>query len=150
LGVQIVGVETTPGHTPLLAPWNIVDGDVRHLAEAGAVVLDRSEYNKLKIDRVGTHTEIAGVRAEVVALTNGIRSFTTSPIVFADLRTARSYLGPLGPDAVTYVLVELEPGADPAVVKSRIDALPHLKSYTTKEMSDRTRSYWSSRTGVGA
>ena len=149
LGVQVVGVETTPGHKPLLAPWNVVAGDVHRLGEAGAIVLDKSEYGKLRIDRVGHTTEIAGVRAEVVALTSGIRSFTTSPIVFTDIRTARSYL-PLGADAVTYILVELEPGADAAAVKARIDALPHLASYTTSEMSARTRSYWSSRTGVGA
>jgi putative ABC transport system permease protein len=134
---------------PLLAPWNVVAGDVRRLAEPGAIVLDKSEYGKLQIDRVGTTTEIAGVRAEVVALTSGIRSFTTSPILFTDIRTARSYL-PLGTDAVTYVLVELEPGTDPAVVQARINALPHLAAYTTSEMSQRTRSYWSSRTGVGA
>jgi putative ABC transport system permease protein len=147
--VQVVGVETTPGHMPLLAPWNVVAGDVHRLAEPGAIVLDKSEYAKLKIDRVGTTTEIAGVRAEVVALTSGIRSFTTSPIVFTDIRTARSYM-PLGSDAVTYILVELEPGAEISAVKARIDALPHLASYTTSEMSARTRSYWSSRTGVGA
>ena len=29
LGVQIVGIETAPGHAPLLAPWNVVAGDVR-------------------------------------------------------------------------------------------------------------------------
>jgi len=149
LGVQVVGVETTPGHKPLLAPWNVIDGDASRLSEPGAIVLDKSEYPKLKIDRVGHQTEISGVHAEVVALTNGIRSFTTSPIVFADIKTARSYL-PLGLDPVTYVLVELEPGVEANVVKARIDALPHLKSYTTPEMSERTRSYWSSRTWVGA
>src|SRR5262245_29055949 len=41
LGVQIVGVETTPGHTPLLAPWRVVAGDVNRLGEAGAIVVDK-------------------------------------------------------------------------------------------------------------
>src|SRR6185436_12349436 len=150
LGVQIVGVETAAGHAPLLAPWNVVAGDARRLAEPGAIALDRTEYAKLKIDRVGHITEIAGVRAEVVALTSGIRSFTTSPIIFTDVRTARSYLPQLGSEPVTYVLVKVEPGADIAAVKARIDALPHLAAYTTAQMSQRTRTYWSTRTGVGA
>ncbi|HEX7841017.1 MAG TPA: ABC transporter permease, partial [Kofleriaceae bacterium] len=154
LGVQIVGIETrietTPGHRPLLAPWNVIAGDTRHLAEPGAIVIDRTEYPKLKIDRVGHTTEISGVRAEVVALTSGIRSFTTSPIVFTDLRTARSYLPQLGAEPVTYVLVEVAPGAQVADVQARINALPHLAAYTTAQMSARTRSYWSTRTGVGA
>jgi len=151
LGVQIVGVETAAGHAPLLAPWNVIAGDARRLAEPGAIVLDRTEYAKLKIDRVGHITEIAGVRAEVVALTRGIRSFTTSPIIFTDVRTARSYLPQLGSgEPVTYVLVKVAPGADVAAVQARIDALPHLAAYTTAQMSERTRTYWSTRTGVGA
>ena len=150
LGVQIVGIETTPGRRPLLAPWNVVAGDAARLAEPGAIVLDRSEYAKLKIDRIGHTTEIAGVRAEVVAMTQGIRSFTTSPIVFTDLKTARSYLPGLGQEPVTYVLVELAPGARAEDVQRRINELPHLAAYTTPQMSGRTRSYWSTRTGVGA
>jgi putative ABC transport system permease protein len=150
LGVQVVGIETTPGRRPLLAPWNVIAGDTRRLAEPGAIVIDRTEYPKLKIDRVGHVTEIAGVRAEVVAMTSGIRSFTTSPIVFTDLRTARSFLPQLGGEPVTYVLVEVEPATDVATVQARINALPHLAAYTTKQMSERTRSYWSTRTGVGA
>ena len=150
LGVQVVGIETTPGVKPLLSPWNVVDGDARRLVEPGAIVVDRSEYPKLKIDRVGHVAEVSGVRAEVVAMTSGIRSFTTSPIVFTDLRTARSFLPQLGAEPVTYVLVEVAPGTRVADVQARINALPHLAAYTTAQMSARTRSYWSTRTGVGA
>lgn len=150
LGVQVVGIETTPGVKPLLAPWNVVAGDARRLAEPGAIVVDRSEYPKLKIDRVGHRAEVSGVRAEVVALTSGIRSFTTSPIVFTDMRTARSYLPQLGGDAVTYVLVDVADKSQIAAVQARINALPHLAAYTRAQMSERTRTYWSKRTGVGA
>jgi len=150
LGVQVVGVDQPPiGQRPLLAPWNVIDGDPHRISQPGAIVIDRSEYPKLHIDRVGHQTEISGVRAEVVALTSGIRSFTTSPIVFTDLKTARSYL-PLGNDAVTYVLCKVAPGEDVETVRARIDALPHLAAYTQAQMSSRTRTYWSSRTGVGA
>ncbi|HEU4734725.1 MAG TPA: ABC transporter permease [Kofleriaceae bacterium] len=150
IGVQVVGIETTPGHRPLLTPWDVVAGDAGRLAEPGAIVVDRSEYKKLRIDRVGHRTEIAGVRAEVVALTDGIRSFTTSPIAFAELRTARSYLPQLGDEPVTYVLVEVAPGVSVTEVRDRINALPHLAAYTTAQMSARTRSYWAERTGIGA
>ena len=150
LGVQIVGIEHVPGVAPLLAPWNVIAGEVARLPEAGAVVIDKSEYKKLKIDQVGVQTEISGVRAQIVAMTMGIRSFTTSPIVFTDLRSARSYLRGLGDDAVTYVLVKVQPGVSPELVKNRINDIPHLAAYTTSEMSARTRTYWSTRTGVGA
>jgi putative ABC transport system permease protein len=147
LGVQIVGIENGGS---LLAPWHVVAGDAHRLGEAGAIVVDRSEYAKLGIDHIGHTTEISGVRAQVVAMTQGIRSFTTSPIVFTDLRSARAYMAGLGTDAVTYVLVKVKPGVDVDWVKSQIDQLPHLAAYTTHEMSQRTQAYWSSRTGVGA
>ena len=70
--------------------------------------------------------------------------------MFTELRSARSYLPGLGAEAVTYVLVKVAPGASVAEVQAGINALPHLAAYTTSEMSARTRSYWSSRTGVGA
>jgi len=150
LGVQIVGIESVrAGIQPLLAPWNVVAGDAQRLTEAGAIVIDKTEYAKLQIDRVGTQTEISGVHAQVVAMTSGIRSFTTSPIVFTDLRSARSYLRGLGDDAVTYVLVKTAPGMIEQV-KRTINALPHLAAFSTSEMSQRTRTYWSTRTGVGA
>jgi putative ABC transport system permease protein len=149
LGVQIVGVEHVPGQPPLLAPWNVIAGDAKRLPEAGAIAVDETEYAKLEIDQVGTQTEISGVYARVVAMTSGIRSFTTSPIVFTDLRSARSYLRGLGDDAVTYVLVKTDPGMVEQV-KRAINELPHLAAYTTSEMSQRTRTYWSTRTGVGA
>jgi putative ABC transport system permease protein len=147
LGVQIVGIENGGS---LLAPWHVVAGNAHRLGEAGAIVVDRSEYAKLGIDHIGHTTEISGVRAQVVAMTQGIRSFTTSPIVFTDLRSARAYMAGLGTDAVTYVLVKVKPGVDVDWVKSQIDQLPHLAAYTTHEMSQRTQAYWSSRTGVGA
>jgi putative ABC transport system permease protein len=150
LGAQIVGVDTAPGVKPMLAPWNVIAGDARKLSEPGAIVVDESEYSKIKIDRVGHTTEISGVRAEVVAITSGIRSFTTSPIIFTDIRTARSFMPALGHEPVTYVLVKVAAGESVDAVKARINALPHLAAYTRSEMSSRTRSYWSSRTGVGA
>src|SRR5262245_32138908 len=110
LGVQIVGIETTAGYAPMLAPWHVVAGYANRLAEAGAIVVDKSEYSKLQIDRVGHRTEISGVSAHVVALTQGIRSFTTSPIVFTDMRSARSFMPVLGTNAVTYVLVKVKAG----------------------------------------
>ena len=150
LGAQILGVETAPGTRPLLAPWNVVEGDANRLSQPGAIIIDTTEYAKLHIDKIGHRTEISGVRAELVAMTSGIRSFTTSPIIFTDIRTARSFMPQLGAEPVTYVLVKVAPGASIDAVKARINMLPNLAAYTTEEMSTRTRSYWSTRTGVGA
>ncbi|MBE7451964.1 MAG: ABC transporter permease [Kofleriaceae bacterium] len=145
-GVQVVGLE--PGGR-LLRPWNVVAGDPAHIHQAGAIMVDVTEAAKLKLDRVGERREIFGVRAEVVGLTRGIRSFTTSPFVWTDLDSARAYaLYPA--ERFNYVLVEAAPGVDPGDLARRLDQLPGLDAYTGPTMSARARHYWSSRTGVGA
>jgi putative ABC transport system permease protein len=146
LGVQIVGVEPK---AELMRPWHVIAGDGARLGEPGAITVDRSEYAKLHIDRVGHRTEIGGARAEVVAMTDGIRSFTTSPLVFTDLTSARTFTG-YRSEAENYVLVRVAPAADPVAVRDALRRIPNVDAYTTAEMSARTQQYWSSRTGVGA
>ncbi len=145
-GVQVVGLD--PG-ARLLAPWNVVAGDVRRLGTAGAIVTDITEAPKLGVRRVGERREIFGARAEVVALTRGIRSFTTSPFVWADLDSARAYTN-YPADRFNFVMVTAAPGVAPAALARRLSALPDLDAYTTARMSARARHYWSARTGVGA
>jgi len=145
-GVQVVGVEKG---ARLGGPWNLVAGDARRVAEVDGIVVDETEYAKLKVGKLEERREISGARAKVVGLTKGIRSFTTSPFVFTNLDTARSYTN-LRKDQINYVLVRAAPGTDLTTLKARLDQIPHVDAYTKAEMSERTRSYWSSRTGVGA
>ena len=56
-------------------------------------------------------TEIRGRRVKVVAITDGIRSFTTTPYIFVDLKSARTYTG-TPPDRANNLLVRLNNGAD--------------------------------------
>src|SRR6187549_3194549 len=145
-GVEVVGIERG---ARLMKPWNVVAGEPWRTREAEGVVVDRTEFPKLLPQGVGDRSEISGTRARVVALTDGIRSFTTSPFVFANLDTARAYTR-LGPNEFTYVLVKAAPGVDLAALRARISRLPYVVAYDTPTFSERTRSYWSERTGVGA
>ncbi|HKA90558.1 MAG TPA: ABC transporter permease [Haliangiales bacterium] len=145
-GVQVVGLEKRP---VLGGPWNVVAGDTGRTAEVDGIVVDQTEFGKLKIERLDERREISGARAKVVGLTKGIRSFTTSPFVFTNLDTARTYTR-MEKDQINYVLVKAQPGVPLATIKARLDTIPHVAAYTTAEMSERTRAYWSSRTGVGA
>jgi putative ABC transport system permease protein len=149
LAVEMVGIDTSERDAPLLAPWNVVAGDATRLDERGAIIIDETEYPKLGMDRIGDSTEITHVSAHIVALTQGIRSFTTAPIVFADMRSARSFMPGLGTKAVTYVLVKVKDSESIEAVTQRINKLPYLAAYTRQDMAKRARSYWSDRTGVG-
>jgi putative ABC transport system permease protein len=144
-GVQVVGLEA---NARLLSPWHVVEGDARHVKDVDGIVVDRTEFGKLRIDAIGARREITGSRARVVGLTHGIRSFTTSPFVFTNLDSARTYAR-LGANDLTYILVQAAPDLTPAALKARLAGIPNVDAYTTAEMSARTRSYWSTRTGVG-
>jgi putative ABC transport system permease protein len=145
-GVQILGLEP---HATMLKPWDLVAGDADDIAQSDGILVDETEYAKLHIDHVGQRAEVTGVRARVVGLTHGIRSFTTSPFVWTNLVSARAYSN-LNHDSVTYVLVKAAPGTDPIELRSRLSQLSHLDAFTKAELSSRTRAYWSERTGIAA
>ena len=104
-GVEVVGLERG---ARLFKPWNVVEGDARRVSEVDGIVVDRSEFPKLQMTALGDRREISGMRSRIVALTQGIRSFTTSPYVFTNLHTARAYTR-VRPDQITYVLVQASP-----------------------------------------
>jgi putative ABC transport system permease protein len=145
LGVQVVGIEP---NARLVGPWNVVAGDPSHLRDIDGIIVDQTEFAKLKIDAIGARREISGARARVIGLTSGIRSFTTSPFVFTNLDTARTFAR-LGPGDVTYVLVQPAAGVSVDELKARIKQIDNVDAFTTAEISERTRGYWSKRTGVG-
>jgi len=144
-GVEVVGLERD---ARLFRPWNVVEGDARRAAEIDGIVVDRSEFPKLQTSGVGDRREISGMRSRIVALTQGIRSFTTSPYVFTNLQTARVYTR-VRPDQITYVLVEAEPSIDIATLRARLNRIPNVAAYDARGFSRRARAYWSERTGVG-
>ncbi|MGQ0686256.1 ABC transporter permease [Bradyrhizobium sp.] len=133
-----------------LQPWNVVEGDVRSLSQVGAVVVDRSYFDRLGISSVGETAEIRGRRVKVVALTDGIRSFTTTPYVFVDLRNARQYTGTF-PERASSLVVRVKSDADRTSVLEAVKAkVGDAEVLTSAEFRDRSRSFWLFGTGAGA
>ncbi len=145
--VFVVGSDLRAGG---LRPWNLVAGSVEALEIPGAIAVDRSYLDRLGITGIGSHAEIRDHKVEVVALTEGIRSFTTTPYVFVPLDRARTYTG-VASSKATYFLVRVAPNADLETVRSRITAnLSDVQVLTSAEFRDRSRSFWLFGTGAGA
>ena len=106
--VFIVGADL---HDGALRPWNVVDGDVQALSQGYSVAVDRTYFDRLGVTGIGSTAEIRGRKVKVVALTDGIRSFTTTPYVFVDLKNARTFTGTPS-DRANDLLVRLSPDAD--------------------------------------
>ncbi len=106
--VFIVGSDFSSG---AVLPWNVVEGSAGALAVPGTVAIDRSYYSRLGVKDIGIGAQIRGLPVTVGAITDGIRSFTTTPYVFSDLESARSYIG-LPASFVSHFLVRVAQGAN--------------------------------------
>jgi putative ABC transport system permease protein len=133
-----------------LHPWNLVGGSLEALSIPGAVAIDRSYFERLGSKGLGDTSEIRDQRVEVTAVTNGIRSFATTPYVFTTLDRGRAYVGAASNKA-TYYMLHLAPGADRDAVRARLDAsLFDAEALTPGEFRSRSRSFWLFGTGAGA
>jgi putative ABC transport system permease protein len=137
-------------NTGLVGPWNLVEGDLESLRRPDAVAVDRLFAEKLGIQGPGDQVEINRRRARVVAMTQGIRSFTTSPWIFTSARTAQTMSG-FDSTQWNYLIATLEPGQDPQRVRDALRAaIPRADVYTAEELANTTRDYWLLTTGAGA
>lgn len=133
-----------------LQPWNVIAGSVQALSEPGAVAVDATYDKRLGLEGLGTKANIRGKKVHVVALTEGIRSFTTTPYIFADIDSARRYIG-LPKSVASYYLVKLKPGADLKRVQHDLQTgISKVDVLTTPQFAERSRQFWLFSTGAGA
>jgi putative ABC transport system permease protein len=133
-----------------LPPWNLIEGDARALSVPDAVAVDRSYSDRLGTTTYGADVEIGGQRGRIMAVTKGIRSFTTTPYLFASLDRARGYTG-IPANKASFLLLRLSPSADRETVKAQLRAkLSDVDVLTPGEFSRRSRSFWLFDTGAGA
>jgi putative ABC transport system permease protein len=144
--VVVVGSDAEDGG---LRPWNVVEGDVSGLGARDAVIIDKTYLADLGISNVGDTAQIGASRVRISGFTDGIRSFTVSPYVFTTTNRARSLLD-MPADMITYVLVKLEPGADPEIVRNLLrEKVPDSEVLTKAEFRDRSLNHWLFATGAG-
>jgi putative ABC transport system permease protein len=145
--VFVVGADQESGG---LKPWNVIEGTAEALAEPGAVAADRSYLERLGVSGLGAEAEIHGRKVHIAAVTGGIRSFTTTPYIFAELGAARSYIG-LRRSNASDLLVQLEPESDATQIRREIQSnIPDADVLTPDEFRSRSRSFWLFGTGAGA
>jgi putative ABC transport system permease protein len=146
--IQIIGVR--PGSS-MGQPWSVVEGSVEALKQEDSVIVDDLYKEKLGVNRIGDRVEIGDHRARVVGFTHGIRSFTTSPFVYATFKQSLDYTNPVSTEeSVAYVLVKAAPGVAPRELQKKLRTrLSDVDVYTTAEFSRKTQFYWMFTTGAG-
>jgi putative ABC transport system permease protein len=145
--VFVVGSDLRSGG---LEPWNLVEGKIEALSTPKAVAVDRTYFDRLGVSGVGSTAEIREQPVRVAAVTNGIRSFTTTPFVFLDVNRARTYTGvPSG--KASYILVRLAQDANSGEVRRQLaSSIENVEVLTPAEFRERSRKFWLFGTGAGA
>jgi putative ABC transport system permease protein len=145
--VFVVGIDLK---AKALLPWNVVEGSVESLSAENAVAVDTSYFERLGVSKVGDTAQLRNLDVKVTALTEGIRSFTTTPYVFLNIDRARGYTGAAS-DEASYFLVRLQPKADlEQVRRNLLSNISGVEVLTSAEFADRSRSFWLFSTGAGA
>ncbi|MBX9846688.1 MAG: ABC transporter permease [Xanthobacteraceae bacterium] len=145
--VFVVGSDLRSGG---LQPWNLIQGRVEALSTPNAVAVDKTYFDRLGISGLGARAEIRQQGVRVAAVTEGIRSFTTTPYVFMDVDRARSYTG-VPSSKATYFLIRTDNGYNVGEVRKNLQAtLGDVEVLTPTEFRDRSRSFWLFGTGAGA
>jgi len=146
--IQVIGFHPGRG---LGEPWNIVQGSVADLKQEDSVVVDELYREKLGVEKIGDRVEIGDHRARVVGFTRGIRSFTTSPFVYAAFKNSLDYTNPTSSeDRTAYILVKAAAGVAPKELQKQLsERLTDVDIYTMAEFSRKTRFYWMFTTGAG-
>jgi putative ABC transport system permease protein len=133
-----------------LHPWNFVQGTLGALASPHAVAVDKTYFGRLGVTGIGDSTEIRDQTAQVMAVTSGIRSFTTTPYVFTSLDRAQAYMG-TPPTKVSYFLVHVAADADIGSIRKELLAnLSKVEVLAPDEFRERSRAFWLFGTGAGA
>jgi putative ABC transport system permease protein len=146
--VFVVGSDLRSGG---LEPWNLVEGRVESLSTPNSVAVDKTYFDRLGIKGLGARAEIRQQAVRVAAVTDGIRSFTTTPYVFMDVDRARAYTG-VPSSKATYFLIKLDNGSNLDAVRSNLQSTlgTDVEVLKPSEFRERSRQFWLFGTGAGA
>lgn len=146
--VQIIGFNPD---TFVGAPWNMIEGKPSDVKGGPCIIMDKTSEKRVGTLRIGSLWELSGKRFRLVGLSDGIRSFTTAPMIFMAYNQLQ-YLptGILRPDETTYIVAKLKDGRKSGEIAAVL--AKSMKDYdvmTRDGFIFRTVEYWTVQTGIG-
>jgi putative ABC transport system permease protein len=145
--VEIVGYNPNTG---VGGPWKMKRGDFRDVKNGNYVIVDESSMQRLGEFDIGDYREVLNKRLKIAGISEGVKSFTTAPIIFTSYKVAQSLGGYVGPGNTVFVVAEVFKGYPVEKVVNRLRQILHdVDVYTKSEFSRKTRLYWTIETGVG-
>ncbi len=87
--VKLVGFDP---EGDLFVPWNIVQGRRSDLTQDYTVIADKASLSSLDFKQLGDVGEIGSLPVQLVGLTEGSQSITSSAVLFTSIENASTYL----------------------------------------------------------
>jgi putative ABC transport system permease protein len=144
--VAVVGVDR---HSQLGKAWNLAEGPPDALRQTDGIIIDDCEDFKLGFPKIGDIREVGHIRSRVVGKSHGIMGFQVAPYVFTSYEQAAACLRK-NPDHCSYILVELEEGADAEAVCAAIrQRVPQVDALPSRKYGEACVNFWMTRTGLG-
>ncbi len=144
--VAVVGVDQ---HSQLGKAWNLHTGPSDAIRQTDGIIVDECEDFKLGAPQIGDIREVGHIRSRVVGKSHGIMGFQVAPYVFTNYDQAALCLRK-SPDNCSYVLVELEDGANVEQVCAAIrQRIPEVDALPSQRYGEECVNFWMTRTGLG-
>ncbi len=149
--VQFIGYNPDSG---VGGPWNLVEGRPTDVKGGRYMIIDKTSEQRLGHLQTGTLWELTFIREhafKLVGLSQGIKSFTTIPLVFLSYNEMNRLFSEAGWGNLTcYIVVKLKnPADEDAVVRYLHDKLKDNDVFTRNEFMRKTIMYWTVQTGMG-
>ncbi len=148
---QVVGFNPDTG---IAQPWAMRAGHPRDVKGGRYMIIDKTSEQRLGHLELGSLWELnlsGEVSFKLVGLSQGIRSFTTIPVIFvAYNEVEKRLLGTWQEAHTSYIVAKLkETSALQHVVTTLRAALPTNDVYTKQAFIQRAVVYWTVETGIG-
>jgi putative ABC transport system permease protein len=147
--VRVIGIERPSKTVPLL-PWQLERGLPGDLEAPGRIAIESFDLPKLQIagDPVGQRMEVGGRTVKIAAVTQGVRSFTLLPFIFAEIEQARAMTNLKDGQASYWVLDLTDPRCADDVIQT-VSRNPELQAIRTADFMAKTQKYWLEGSGAG-
>ena len=150
--VQIIGFNPDTG---IGKPWKMLTGRPRDLKGGNYMIADIGSEKRLGRLELGSRWELAIASSpyafRLVGLSEGVRSFTTAPVLFMSYNRLQDLLADIGwGDKTGFIVAKLKDGAEAdRVAQALRSSLKDNEIMTRNEFIARSIRYWTIQTGIG-
>jgi putative ABC transport system permease protein len=149
--VQFIGYNPDSG---VGGPWDLVEGRSTDVKGGRYMIIDKTSEQRLGHLQIGSIWELTFVREhafKLVGLSQGIKSFTTIPLVFLSYNEMDQLFSEAGWSKLTcYIVIKLRNRADQDAVLGYLrQNLRDNDVFSRDEFMRKTIVYWTVQTGMG-